>query len=68
MQDIAYLIVNGEIIKVLRQNAKYGAKLKMRKSGQLGRFLTDESIYLGLDEDNSKNDLKELLDGKVIYL
>ncbi len=68
MQDIAYLVVNGEIIKVLRQNAKYGAKLKMRKSGQLGKFLTDESIYLGLDEDNSKNDLKELLDGKVIYL
>ena len=68
MQDIAYLVVNGEIIKVLRQNAKYGAKLKMRKSGQLGKFLTDESIYLGLDEDNSKNHLKELLEGKVIYL
>jgi len=68
MQDIAYLVVNGETIKVLRQNAKYGAKLKMRKSGQLGTFLTDESIYLGLDEDNPKNDLKELLDGKVIYL
>ncbi|MCZ8226161.1 MAG: hypothetical protein ACKPJT_22145 [Microcystis panniformis] len=68
MQDTAHVIVCGKTIKVLRRSAKYGIKLRLRKSGQLGTFLSDESIYLGLDEELSKTRLNELLEGKVIYL
>ena len=68
MQDTAHVIVRGEIIKVLRRFAKYGIKLKLRKSGQLGTFLSEESVYLGLDEELAETRLNELLEGKVIYL
>lgn len=68
MQDTAHVIVRGETIKVLRRSAKYGIKLRLRKSGKLGTFLSDESVYLGLDEELAKIRLNELLEGKVIYL
>ena len=68
MQDTAHIIVHGKIIKVLRQFVKYGVQLKLRESGQLGTFLSDESAYLGLDEELAKTRLNELLEGKVIYL
>jgi hypothetical protein len=68
MQDTAHIIVHGKIIKVLRQSVKYGVQLKLRESGQLGAFLSDESAYLGLDEELAETRLNELLKGKVIYL
>jgi len=68
MQDTAHIIVHGKIIKVLRRSVKYGVQLKLRKSGQLGTFLDDESIYLELNEELSKTKLNELLEGKVIFL
>jgi hypothetical protein len=68
MQDTAHVIVRGETIKVLRRSAKHGIKLRLRKSGQLGTFLSDESVYLGLDEELAETRLNELLEGKVIYL
>jgi len=68
MQDTAYLVIRGKTIKVLRRSAKYGIKLRLRRSGKLGMFLSDESQYLGLDEELAKTCLNELLEGKVIYL
>lgn len=64
MQDTAYVTVNSKNILVLRRVAKYGFKLRLRKSGYLGEYLSDESEFL----ENSPSHLIELLSGKTIYL
>jgi len=66
MQGTGYLIVHGEKIKVLMRDQKeYGAtyrSLKIRKRGEDGSFLQDESIHLSECADI----LQRLKDGQVI--
>lgn len=64
MQDTAYVKINGKNILVLRRLVKYGFKIRLRKSGHLGSFLSEESDFL----ENSPNHLADLLSGKTIYL
>lgn len=46
MQDAAHIIVNGEIILVLRRYHKLGVSLKLRKSGRPGRECSDEGVFI----------------------
>lgn len=47
MQDLAYMIVNTEVIYVLRRRTKHGVSLKVREpSKHDGVYLADESAYL----------------------
>ena len=65
MQTIAHLEIEGKKIKVLVRLSSWKAthvSLKLRKSGDDGVLLTDESAYLK-DEPVK---LSELLDGKVV--
>ena len=72
MQQLAHLKIDGKTIKVLARTVvlnKRGAKydgfyvaLKLRKSGDLGNELSDESLYLK-DEPEK---LSQLLEGKVV--
>ena len=66
MQGTGYLMVHGEKIKVLMRDQKvYGAtyrSLKIRKGGEEGSFLEDESIHLS----EYAGILQRLKDGQVI--
>ena len=46
MQYIGYLLINNEKIKVLVREAKTYRSLKIRKSGEDGNRLSDESDHL----------------------
>ncbi len=65
MQTIGHIQVLGEQIKVLvRPNIKGGyVSLKKRKTGKLGTFLVEESLFL-MDEPE---EVERLLEGKVVY-
>jgi len=65
MQQIAYLEIDGQKIKVLARLSSFKAThvtLKLRKSGEDGSLLSDESEYLKVDREK----LADLLAGKVI--
>lgn len=62
MQTIGHLKIGQYTILVLVRQKKYGRALKLRKSGKLGIYLEDESIFLR-DELAL---LKRLQGGKVI--
>ena len=66
MQDIAFVRVHGETIKVLRRSTKYGISLKCRKNGINGRFLVDESDYL--ESESGECQLRDLKAGLIIKL
>lgn len=66
MQDAAHVIVKGQKVLVLRRvnlAANY-VSLKVRKTGQAGMYLPDESAHLEQNPDA----LEKLLNGKVIKL
>lgn len=65
MQTIAHLEIDGQKIKVLVRLSSWKVTyvtLKLRKSGEDGNLLSDESEYLKVDREK----LAELLAGKVI--
>lgn len=62
MQDVAYLVVNGKKVKVLRRLTKYGVDLKLRKGGDDGTFLSAESYHF----ESEQSLFDELLRGKVV--
>ena len=45
MQSIGYIKVNGETIKVLYRDMKTSRYLRLRESGEDGRYLEDEEIH-----------------------
>lgn len=65
MQTIAHLKIDDKKIKVLVRLSSWKAThvtLKLRKSGEYGSLLSDESEYLKVDRAK----LAELLEGKVV--
>jgi len=64
MQTTGYLAVDKQITLILVRQKKYGRALKIRKSGGLGTYFEDESIFL---QDNPSL-FKQLKDGNVISI
>ena len=65
MQMIAYLEIDGQKIKVLARLSSWKSThvtLKLRKSGEDGNLLSDESEYLKVE----RKKLADLLAGKVV--
>ena len=64
MQQLGYVVVNGETILLLVRREKYGVALKLRASGVNGRHMEDE--------ENGLNELPELVEqlksGRVIHV
>ena len=81
-QTVGYIMLDGNKIKVLIRQTKYGRSLKMRKSGKDGSHFTDEENMLNQNkiedffaQDNPKvwvetinQKRKNLLDGKTIEI
>ena len=67
MQTTGYIIDkrNGEKIKILIRQAKYGRHLKMRKTGKDGSHFIDEEFFLNEVEQHDR--LDELKNGTSIY-
>lgn len=67
MQTTGYITDkrNGEKIKILVRQSKYGRHLKLRKTGIDGGHFVDEEFYL--NEVEQLNLLDKLKDGKSIY-
>lgn len=64
MQDLAHLRIDGRVLLVLRRKRKCGISIRLRRSGGLGIFLEDESIFLS----ESKPHLNRLMAGETLYL
>lgn len=65
MQGIGHILIDKEKIKILwRTNLKTYVAIKLRKSGQDGMLLTEESEYLRENQES----LNKLKAGKVLYL
>ena len=68
MQQLGYLKIDGKEIKVLawltkmRRSDGFYVSLKIRKSGELGKEMSDEALYLK-DEPEK---LSALLKGEVV--
>jgi len=68
MQQLGYVKIDDKEIKILarlikmRRSDGFYVSLKIRKSGDLGKELSDEALYLK-DEPEK---LSALLDGKVV--
>lgn len=64
MQNLGYLIVDGNIILVLARTKKHYRMLRIRHSGEKGVRFVDEELYL---KDN-EHLVDDLITGKVIIL
>lgn len=68
MQQLGYLKIDGKEIKVLARLTKmrhsdgFYVSLKVRKSGELGKEMSDEAEYLKTEPQK----LSALLDGQVV--
>ncbi len=64
MENLGYIKIGKEEINVLYRPIKYGVAIKIRKGGDKGRFLEDESEFL-----KDRPDLiTDLIKGKVVNL
>lgn len=64
MQYTGHVMVDGQIVLVLVRTKRHSHQLKLRQSGQPGRRLTDEEIFLEQDTEQ----MQRLMAGKVIEL
>ena len=68
MQQLGYLKIDGKEIKVLarltkiRRSDGFYVSLKIRKSGELGKEMTDEALHL----KNEPEKMSALLAGEVV--
>ena len=67
MQQLGYLEINGQQIKVLMRLTKMRGgggfnSIKLRTSGKLGKKITDEAEFF----KNEPEKLSKLLEGKVV--
>jgi hypothetical protein len=68
MQQLGYLKIDGKEIKVMARLSKmrggdgFYVSLKIRKTGELGKEMTDEALYL----KNESEKLSDLLNGRVV--
>ena len=66
MQFTGYLHIDGQKVLVLVRSAKYGKRLKLRKSGADGKHMTDEEVALSMPDFAEQK--RNLLNGEVIGL
>jgi len=64
VQFLAHLRVKGKKIKVLCRTNLDGVSLKLRYSGEDGKFLEDESVFL----NNNLDKVEDLINGRVLRL